>query len=561
MKFNWKRSTSILMALALALSVFAGCGNSTPSSSSAPESSTAASAASESASSTSSTAESSGEKVKLTRWGNIDPNRILPVTDNFKTIKCFQEMEKILNIEIEHIHPPAGQDVEQFNLLRASGNYPDMIYYDWTGKVPGGPQKLIEDGVILDLRETIDTKSPNMKAFYDEHPNLYKQSLTDDGSLYCYPSVFPYWTEEPTLQTVRGNTVRKDWLEDLGMEAPETMDEWYEVLKGFKARGTNADGKTIYPLVSRRLDLRTSAVRCFANAWDGLDYDFYLRDGKVTFGPLEPEFRDYTETMAKWYQEGLIDPGFATYANKEHDAQVSAEIAGAWHSGLGSGLGIFIVSFGDENKVVGTKFPVINKGDTPRFNNASNQAIQGLGTAISGTCKNVDAAVRWLDFHYSKEGYMLMNWGIEGESYEYGADGLPYFTELITDDPEGHAIDIAIGKYTIMEFGANVQDPRINETRMWTWNAQREASAAWDAADFTMRIPPMMTLTTEEGAEIAALMGDISTYRDESFLRFLTGAESMSNYDSFVNQIKAMNIDRVIEIYQQALERYNNRMG
>lgn len=554
MKSKRTRFVSMLLVFMLALSLLAGCGGT-------PDAADASAGASDAQANSASSGEGTGEKIKLTRWGNADPNRVLPVTDNYKTIRCYQELENITGIEIEHIHPPAGQDVEQFNLLRASGNYPDLIYHDWTGKVPGGPQKLIEDGVILDLKEIIDTQAPNMKAFYDEHPELYAQSLTDEGSLYCFPSVFPYWTDEPTLQTVRGNTVRKDWLEELGMEPPETMDEWYEVLKGFKARGTNAEGKTIYPLVSRRLDLRTSAVRCFANAWDGLDYDFFVRDGQVKFGPLEPEFKDYVATMAKWYQEGLIDPGFATYSNKEHDAQVSAEIAGAWHSGLGSGLGIFIVSFGDENKVVGTKFPVINKGDTPRFNNASNQAIQGLGTAISGTCKNVDAAVRWLDYHYSQEGYMLMNWGVEGESYEIGEDGLPYFTELVTNDPDGHALDIAIAKYSALEFAANVQDPRVNEIRMWNWDAQKEASAKWDDADFTMRIPPMMTLTNEEGAEIAALMGDITTYRDETFLRFLTGAESMDNYDKFVDQIKAMNIERVIEIYQAALERYNNRMA
>ena len=502
------------------------------------------------------------EGSALTYWTNMDSSRIAPVTDNYGNILCYQEMEKCTGVQVSFIHPPIGQEADAFSLLLASGEYPDMIYYDWGNKVSGGPDKAIEDGIILRLNELIDQYCPNLKAFLDDHPEVKAAMTTDDGAIYCFPNLYPYYTQDPKILCIRGNQIRKDWLEDLGLSEPETIEEWHHVLTEFKKKGTNEEGEEIIPMVSRRLSTRSSMIRTFANAWNGLDYDFYVQDGKVRFGPVEEDFKEYLKTMAQWYEEGLIAPEFATYGDKEHDALVTGGKAGAWHSGLGAGMGVYIAALGnDDHKVGGVRFPVVNKGDTPKFNNASNFPFIGIGVAVTSSCKDVESACKWLDYHYSEEGDMLLNWGVEGVSYELDENGQPHFTDQVLNDPEGLSVDVAIGKYAMVaQMEAYKQSDEVYAVRMWKWQSQKDASEKWDAADFNDRYPLTVSMTSEEGTEFAAIMSDIETYRDENAIRYILGTENFDNYDKFVEPIKSMNIDRAIEIKQAAYDRLQERI-
>lgn len=510
----------------------------------------------------SSQSQAEGQNPSLTYYIKMDPSRIAPVTDNYGNILCYQEMAGRTGIDVTFIHPPVGQEEDAFSLLLASGEYPDMIYYDWGNKVAGGPDKAIQDGVILELNDLIEQYCPNLSAFLDENPEVKATMTTDEGSIYCFPNLYPYYTDEPKIMSIRGNQIRKDWLEQLGLDEPETIDEWYHMLTEFKKMGVNEDGETIVPLVSRKLSTRSSIVRTLANAWDGLDYDFYVKDGVVKFGPVEEDFKDYLLTMNKWYTEGLIAPEFATYGDKEHDALITNGTAGAWHSGLGAGMGVYIAALGDEAKVAGVKFPSVNKGDKPHFNNASNFPFIGIGVAITSSCKDVEAACKWLDYHYGEEGDMLLNWGVEGVSYELDENGQPYFTDLVMNDPDGLSVDVAIGKYAMVaQLEAYKQSDQVYAVRMWKWPAQQEASAKWDDTDFDSRYPLTVSMTPEEGTEFAAIMSDIETYRDEYAIRYILGTESFDQYDKFAETIKSMRIDRAIEIKQAAYDRLQARIA
>ena len=493
---------------------------------------------------------------KLSYW--IELSRMGLTNETFDTVAGYAEMERILGIEIDWIHPPVGQEAEAFSLLMASPDLPDMIYREWVRQVPGGPSKALEDGIIIPLNDIFENNAPNMKALLEELPTIAKEMMTDDGSYYVFPNLYPYW-DDVSIQAVRGNQIRQDWLEELNLEVPETIDDWYNMLKAFKAKGVNDAGDPIYPLVSRGLQLPTSFIRVFANAWNGLDYEFYVKDGVVKYGPNEPEFEDYLNTMRLWYQEGLIDPEFATFANREHDARITNNQGGAWHSGLGAGIGVLANALGSEDKIVGAPYPVINRGDTPYMNNAGNDAFRGAGTVITTNCKNPLLAARYLDFRFSEEGRMLINWGVEGVSYTLDANGLPQLTDLVKNDPDGLSVDIAGGKYfNVVLTDATVKDPRVDEIRYWLLQTQRDASAVWDATDFSQAWPFSATLTAVEGRDLAEIMSDITTYQNETVLNYMLGANI--TYAQFVSQIREMGIERAIQMRQDAYDRYRQRV-
>ena len=502
----------------------------------------------------------SEDAPKLTYWIKMDATKISPTTDNFGTILCYQEMAEKTGVDVEFIHPPAGQENDTFNLMLAGGEYPDLIHWDW-GHFSGGPDRAIDEGIILDLTDLIAENCPNLTAFLDEHPEIKAAMTTDEGHIYCFPNIYPYYEEDTLIIANRGYQMRSDWLKELGLEAPETIEEWHNVLTAFKEKGEQ-DGTGIIPMVSQKLSSKTSMIRTLANAWGGLDYDFYVDNGVVRYGPIQDDFKEYLAVMNQWYNEGLINTDFSTIDPKEVNSLITENRTGAWFYGLGAGMGVYITAFGDESRIEGVKFPVVTEGDTPKYTILDNYPFVGLGTAISTRCENVEAACKWLDYHFSEEGFMLMNWGVQGVSYDLDENGEPYFLDVVKNDPDGLSMDVALGKYIMVsQLDAVLKDHRVEAIRMWTYEAQKKASEIWNATDFTYRYPPTATMTEDEAQEYAEIMSDIETFRDEKIVRFIIGSEDMDKFEDFADTIRKMNIERATEIKQAAYDRLQERIA
>ena len=92
---------------------------------------------------------------------------------------------------MEYIHPNDQQTAEQFNLMIASDELPDVIEYDWTGRsagsYPGGPEKAIQDGVILELNDLIDQYAPNLKKNLKRIRCLIKWSRQTAANIMYFP--------------------------------------------------------------------------------------------------------------------------------------------------------------------------------------------------------------------------------------------------------------------------------------------------------------------------------------------------------------------------------------
>lgn len=489
----------------------------------------------------------------LTHYKTMDATKIAPTTDDYATVACYRELVERTGVTIDFVIPPIGQETEKFNLMLASDVLPDIIYHGW-GNYVGGAQKAIDDGIILRLNDIIEEHCPNLRHLLATNELVRKTISTDNGDLY----VFPYLKINQEVKSVYGFQLRGDWLEELGLATPETIDEWHTVLTAFKEKATNEKGDEIIPLVSRKMSYGQSAVRMFSNAW-GTSYDFHQMDGVVYFGPYTPEYKDYLITMKQWYDEGLIDIEFATADEAVHDAKVTNGVAGAWASGLGSGMGKYITAFDkDYTKVQGALYPVLEKGQ-PMYCAIMDQIMDGsTGAAISTSCKDPVLAAKWLDYHYSYDGHMLMNWGIEGESYEYDENGIPHATDLILNHPDGHSIDIALGLYSMgSSSDSYYQDPLVRTTRMWNYPTQKDASMKWNEGTPIMLSP--LTYSDEEANEISAIISEVNTYRDEMFMKFVLGTESLDNFDAYLVQLKNMGVERAIEIRQAALDRFNAR--
>jgi putative aldouronate transport system substrate-binding protein len=453
-------------------------------------------------------------------------------------------------VNIDFQHPPAGSANEQFNFMIADGNLPDILERNWTG-YPGGPEKAIEDGVILRLNDIFEKYCPNITAYLKAHPEIDRMVKTDNGSYYC----FPFIRGSSSLLTSAGLMVRKDWLDDLGLPVPETIDEWYITLKAFKEK-KNASAPLSFEYSSVFHDWIL-----FPYAYKA-DRNFYLGDdGKVHYGAIEPGYRDWLTTFAQWYREGLVDPDIVTQQFQQVSAKVTGNQTGATARSLGGGLGTWTNSARATNprfKLVGAPVPVLRKGDKPFKINIDNPYGNNNSGAISTSCKNVEIAARLLDWGFSEAGGLFYNFGIEGESYTM-VNGYPKYTDAVLNNPKGWSFAQSLAAYVrSVDSGPFVQDARYFEQYM-ALPEQQEAIKVWAGWEGQKRKIPPITPSTEESREFAQIMNEINTYRNEMNTKFLLGTESLSSWDSYVSTIKRMGIDRAIAIQSAALARYNAR--
>ncbi|GLC30895.1 extracellular solute-binding protein [Clostridium omnivorum] len=487
--------------------------------------------------------------VSLKYWLPLNAN-LSTSKKNLGETEFAKELQKETGIKVEYIHPAQGQEKEKFNLLLASGDLPDLIENDWSS-FPGGPEKAIKDGSILKLNDYIDKYAPNLKKFLQEHPDIDKACKTDSGSYY----MFPFIRSDDSLTVYYGPTMRADWLKELNLPVPTTMDEWETTLKAFKEK----KGATA-PLT---FDLK-EIFGAFAGAYGitygaGVGNGYYVDNGKVKFGPMQPGFKDFVTTFNKWYNEGLLDKNFATVDKKIKASDMLSGKSGATLAYCGGEIGVWMNAMKDKDpnyNLVGVPYPSAVKGQKAASGQLQMKAT-GQGIAVSAKTKNIEQAIRFLDYGYSKAGMDLYNFGIKDVSYKI-VNGKPVYTDLILKNPDKLSQAQAMALYMRTYSGPFIQLKEYIDNYYQLQN-QKDAIKAWVNTDAPKTLIPAVTALPEESSELSKMENEITTYVDEMFLKFVMGQEPISNYDKFTSQIQKMNIDKVLKIKQSALERYNKR--
>ncbi len=550
-----KRNLAWMMAIAMAAVSAAGCsgpgGSTTTETTKAATSETTAAAGETAPAAPAEFSYPMAAGEKLQYWCELTTT----VSANFSNLgdtPFGQGWQKNTGAEIEFLHPPTGQMKEQFSLILADGNLPDLMEYNWTVDYPGGPEKAIKDGVIIPLNDVFAQYCPNITQYLAENPEIDRMIKTDEGHYY----VFPFIRGDENLMNTIGLMVRQDWLEELNMEVPTTMDEWHEVLTAFK----NEKGCTA-PYSFEYTNGQYLGADPFVAAY-GVNRSFYLgSDNKVHFGATEPGFKEYLTTMNQWYSEGLIDPDLATLKSDQISAKITNGQAGASMGQAGSRMGTWTTaarSTTPEFKLVPAPVPTLEKGGQAEMGYIENPFSGRASTAITTSCKDVERAARLMDWAYGEEGHMYFNFGIEGESYTM-VDNYPTYTEQILNNPDGLPVSQAMSAYIRGNYnGPFVQDIRYLE-QYYTMEEQRLTPGVWGQCNGAAHTMPPITPTSDESKEFSTIMNEINTYRDEMILKFIFGTESVDNFDTYVKNIENMGLERALEIQNAALERYNSR--
>ncbi len=473
--------------------------------------------------------------------------------ENPAELVSVQEIDKLTNTKTKWISVNRNTEArEKFGLLMASGDLSDMI---WSAEVyyTGGLVQMQQDGLIHDLTDVIPTM-PNYSGILAADTELEKEVTSDDGRK------LGIWFLNSDNMDVCGGTlwngplIRRDWLQKVNRSVPVTMDDWHDTLLAFK----NEIG-CVSPLMLSKTGADPMGG-CFLTAFD-VAPEFFQQDGTVKYGPLEPGYQEYVETMHGWYAEGLIDQNFTANDPSENlQADTANDKAGAGCAIWGYGANIPYLNGLTTNEdfyLEGAPYPVQTNGDTPKamFNRSSVKQSVTITTA----CKNVEAAAKWLDFWYSEQGMLLANWGVEGDTYEIGEDGKPYLTDTVLKNEEGLTAMQKLGYYSLTTSNLGLYDLNI----VYQTNSEGsafDAQYAWEeGCDCSWYYPANATMTEEETQNFNAKYTNIKTIVDEMTVKFIIGTVPLSEYDAFVESMKNYGIAECISYKQAALDRYNAR--
>lgn len=476
------------------------------------------------------------------------PSNLVSTINDYSETEFAQEFMRQTGVKIEYMQPVAGQFNESFNIMLASDELPDIIETAWVDLYLGGPNKAMADDVIIPINE-YQKYAPSFFGYLDEHPELRKYCMTDDGDYYGFPLI----NESQRLALSTGPTVRADWLEDLNLPFPETVDDWDTMLTAFKEqKGATAPLSFNYALI-------TNALMTF----EGWPLS-YVDGDEIKYGAVSDNFKRALGTLHSWYERGLLDKNIVSADEKTVSNQILTGKTGASLLSGGREIGKFMsdgVRPDDRFELIGTRFPSYQKGEVNKWIYAS-KLVTGSGiAAISTQCKNPALAAKVLDYAYTKEGDVLCNYGVEGKTFNY-VDGEPIYSELITNNPDGLSMSEALSMYVRVGGGDGAfirREGYINQ--YYALPQQQQSLDNWmiGQEESQDRVLPGLTPTVEEAQEYAEIMNEVSRYQDEMILKFITGIEPLENFDQYVEKMKSFGLDRAMEIQTGALKRFEQR--
>lgn len=461
--------------------------------------------------------------------------------------KVFQEMEKRTNVKINWIYPPVGSEADSFTMAIASDNLPHVFICP--PAYPGGEAKAVSDEVYADLTPYYEKGlMPNLRYLCETYEDIGKNVFDDEGRILSFPQI-----DIVESSPWSGIWIRQDWLDELGLDVPSTIEDWDKTLHAMKEL---KGGSPLAVNFNSFYGVQTNYM--FAAAYDCTFRQFMNKDGKVVYGSMEPGYRDFLELMNGWYQDGILDPDFATRTFEDYNAGVANGDFGAFglsYAELGQQK-LTGTTLEPEWKVVPVKQPVLKEGQTIHLRQTDSR-VRDYSDYMTVRAEDEGIAeliVQWKDYWYSQDGGDLCSYGVEGESYEWTPEGeLEWIDPSLTENKDADFWTL-YPRFKLHNAGY------MRDSTSYTFEPEVfECIDLWAEQSDDWVIPANLTFTEEEADEIASIMTDVNAYVEEMTYKFVTGQAPMSEYDNYVAQLKALNIEEAVSIYQAALERYEAR--
>lgn len=417
---------------------------------------------------------------------------------NKNPIINFHKEQSGIDVQTEVL--PKDNVIQKISMVLSSGDVPDLITIQ-TGK--SDMFRLAKQGAFMPLDDLIE-KAPNYLKLVSEEE---LEAAKVDGVLYAlpYPQTAPY---------NRAVIIRQDILDELGLQEPVTLDEYVDVFRTIKEK------KGIIPLTaaasaSGELDY---SLTPFAGAF-GVASTTVVKDGKLEFSCVQPEYKEYLTFLKTLYDEGLLDKEFSVLKTSNIQEKLISGQAAAGVSDWAAAKTIAeTLTAKDANaKTVFLDLPVGPDGQSGMIQDVPIVRY----SVIPKGAKNPEAMLEYLNYMSSEEALKVQDYGLEGENYT-------------------------------VENGKIVQSLEQNTAVNWRvlyqlMDTPEHFMARLSGKGFTPYYEPLTTqkLIREETEyappvdEYDKIISSLKAFKDEIVTKFILGSRDLSEFDQFVEEFNA----------------------
>lgn len=484
------------------------------------------------------------EKMEFTLACQLSPNWGNPEDGEF-----WKNLEEETNIHINWITYSETEASEKFKLMMASGDYPD----GFIGALGGDDNDVITygaEGIYIPLNDLIDEYCPNFKAAVAaQKPELMNMITTADGNIYGMPSLL----YNPDIYN---NTfINKKWLDALGLDVPQTTDEFEAVLQAFKDKDPNGNGEA--DEIPMTFDFQNWGASDHGPYFGAFGYplspDYLIVDnGTVKYLGAEESFRKGAEWLNKLYSEDLIDKDVFTTDDSSQAAKVSSGVVGVFSSWDSTIAGDYMDDYVALDPLKGPD------GDQ----NALVEGVTGLYKGrfmITDKCEHPEILMQWIDrfykdtevglnatygigpdkekaWYYDDDHNIVFNTGDDlKEEYERGQQQLPFAPAILDQSIVADAL-------------GNPAKNAVNEE--YHKYAQKFDSGEWERY-------PSVYMTVDEKNDIATVETDLQNYSKQKLAGWIVGDSNVDDdWDGYLKELSNIGLEHYLEVKQDVYDRY-----
>ncbi len=522
-----KKFLGILIALMLVLSI-AGCGT--------PEKASDETTAAQAAQETGKTPELpsslvSAEPIKVKYLVQEHPS--WPFNKDWAVWNNFTEAT---NVEFEFMPASGDAFTQKLRMLYATNDLPDMIDYNLATANEFGVA-----GQLAKVNEYLDSM-PNYKRILDENPEGYDMLTAGDGNMYFMPCYgLPKYTKVWLY--------RSDVFEKHGLTPPTNTDELYNVLKELKKLYPDST-----PLINR------SAMNSAIGNWlVDLSYQwgtgqmvyFNTTTNKWQFGPIEDNFKAMLQYLNKLSSEKLLDPEWSTLATKQWEDKMYADdkafVSFDYIYRIETMLPAAIQK--NPNWKIKALEPINQQGIGEKKYSIRSRLSQTDGLMISANSKYQKELFKFADYLYNEEGALLSNFGKVGETAVKNADGTYNWSNNIKTAMNPSGTDEYNTRYGFLTLGSYLRATEDSNKILYLSNADVQAAFdLFDKNNYAAPLQPILKFTEEESKQVAELESAIRDFSLAEQVKFVQNG-GFDKWDAYVDKIKGMKVDQLIEIY------------
>ena len=435
----------------------------------------------------------------------------------------------------------------KLNLMLTSAEYPDIIQHGSINLEMYG----VDQEILLPLDEYIDRYMPNYKALLEADPQLAQSLRSSDGKMYQIGWIIPQ-----NICTDSHLFINTQWLKNLNLEMPTTIEEYEQVLIAFRDQDADGDGDPSNEIpMGGTYGSMVSGLQFMFSCWGIPANDKYVSidDNNKVYSHLQHEnLRAALETLSRWYQEGLIDLEAVTQDENAFEAKVNAGNYGSfwrWRmTAMGTSEEVYSqYSFILPPAVDGVQAQLVRYLELPSF-----------GAALTVGCEDVEAACKWMDTQFQWDNMINGYNGMYGEFWGYDENGkvdIYPMSDGTRTVPGQSSMYYCCGA----DYFAKVNMPshRIEKT------SYCEAYEAAGVIEKNSRhiLQKLVTLTVDESTQRDLLFAEIDKYAKESITSFIVKGVTDDSWNAYVKTLDQLRIGEYIQLYQTAYDRYLEANG